>query len=179
MIPFLNHGSDFDIPYKLSKLFWEGTNIFDNTLDNPLYPHSLYILFFPLTILDLFLAKTIFFSLNVLLLIIGSIQLSKIFNLSVFQKYLLIFISFTATPFTNILAIGNLSLIVYVSLIFYYSTHSKILKSIFLTIAFIKYNISFIFVLHAIFNKEYKVLFYFILINLLFVLFIIYILILV
>ena len=43
---FLNHGSDFDIPYKLSKLFWEGTNIFDNTLDNPLYPHSLYILFF-------------------------------------------------------------------------------------------------------------------------------------
>ena len=170
ILNFLNHGSDFDIPYKLSKIFLKKEDVFKNILDNPLYPHSLYILFSPFTLFELNTAKIIFLILNFFLLLLTIKNLSKIFVLNKQQTYIIFFIAFTATPFSNLLAIGNLSLIVFASLIYYYKTDSKILKAIFLTIAFFKYNISFIFLIHALCKKQFSVLIYFGLINIIFIL---------
>ena len=170
ILNFLNHGSDFDIPYKLSKMFLEKEDVFKNILDNPLYPHSLYILFTPFTLFELDTAKIIFLILNFFLLLLTIKNLSKIFDLNKQKTYIILFIAFTATPFSNLLAIGNLSLIVFASLIYYYKTDSKLFKAIFLTIAFFKYNISFVFLIHALCKKQFRVIIYFGIINFIFIL---------
>ncbi len=166
----LNHGSDFDIPYTLSKLFYQKIDIFEDISRNPLYPHSLYILFGPFTLFGLEVAKIIFFVINIILLLFTIFYLKKVFKLDINQTKIVILISFTATPFTNLLAIGNLSIIVLFCLICYYYSKSKLFKSLFLLVSFFKYNVSFIFILYAFINKEYKVLFYFALLNLFFAL---------
>ena len=167
---FLNEGSDFNIVYKLSNLFLKRNDVFKNVIDNPLYPHSLYVLFSPFNLFDLETSKVLFFIFNIILLIISIFSLVKIFNLNNSQAKILFIAGFTATPFTNLLAIQNLSLIVFASLIFFYKSQSKFNKSFFLFISFFKYNISFIFIFYTLIKKEYKIFTYFIILNLFFIL---------
>lgn len=163
-----NEGSDFDIPYTLSKLFYQKIDIFQDLSRNPLYPHSLYFLFGPFTLFSLETAKIIFFLLNIFFLINLILYLKKIFQLSINEVKIIFLIAFTATPFTNLLAIGNLSLLIFYCLIHYYYNRSNLSKSLYLLISFFKYNVSFIFIIYSFINKEYKVLTYFISLNLFF-----------
>ena len=126
-----NEGSDFDIPYTLSKLFYQKIDIFQDLSRNPLYPHSLYFFFGPFTLFSLETAKIIFFFLNIFLLINLILYFKKIFQLNTNEVKIIFLIAFTATPFTNLLAIGNLSLLIFSSLVYYYYISPNYLKCYF------------------------------------------------
>lgn len=161
----LQYGSDFQTPYDLSIYFWEKNDVFQYTDRNPLYPHSLYILLLPFTLFKIEIIKIIFFLVNIYFLVSSIFIIKKNYFLSSDETKILTLIAFTATPFTNILAIGNLSLAVFFFLLSFYFSKSKITKGVYLFLSFIKYNVSFIFILHSFLKKEYKVIFYFILFN--------------
>jgi hypothetical protein len=162
----IKYDSDFTTLFTLSDLFWKKNNVVFYEELNAFYPHSFYILFYFFTLFKFEVAKIIFFFLNLFFLTLSIRIVIKNYNLSFVQSQFLILISFTSTPFTNALAIGNLSLIILFFILSYFFLNSKLFKSFFLFLAFIKYNLSFMFILNSILIKEYKVLFYFFLYNL-------------
>lgn len=113
----LQHNSDFEIPYDLSIYFWEKNDVFQYTDKKPLYPHSLYILLLPFTLFKFEITKIIFFLVNIYFLVSSIFIIKRNYFLSMNETKILTLIAFTATPSTNILANGNLSLAV---LFFYY-----------------------------------------------------------
>ena len=166
LINSVKFNSDFEIPFILSNLFWNKNDVFNFKDLNPFYPHSLYIFLYPITLFRFEVAKILFFFLNLFFLILSIRIIIKNYNLNLAQSQVLILISFTSTPFTNALAIGNLSIVTLFFILSYFFLNSKSKKSFFLFLAFIKYNLSFMFILHSILKKEYKILFYFFLFNL-------------
>jgi hypothetical protein len=158
----LQYAGDFQTPHILSIFFWGKNDVFQYTHHAPLYPHSLYILLLPLTFFKIEIAKIIFFFFNIFFLVSSIFIMKKNYFLNMNETKVLTLIAFTATPSTNILALGNLSLAVLFFSLSYYFSQSKLNKGIYLFLSFIKYNISFIFVLYSFLKKEYKVVFYFI-----------------
>ena len=167
----LNHGSDFKSSFEFAKLFWDGVDIYDSetreTLihKNSFYPHLWYIILYPIINVEFYYAKIIFFILNLLFFFGSIIILKSNFNLNSHQTKILIILSVTSTPFTNLIAIGNLSLFSLFFILIFYFYKSFFLKGLALSLALIKYNMSFLFVIYSIIFKQYKVVFVFLLLN--------------
>ena len=161
----LNYGSDFETSYILAKSFWNGINVFTLEDKNPYYPHIWYVTLFPFIHLKFEIIKIIYFILN-LFFFYGSIFiLKKKFHLNSVETKILIIMSVTSTPFTNLMAIGNLSLLALFFILIYYFYSQIFLRALALTLAFVKYNISFFFLILPFLQKKKKIVFIFILIN--------------
>ena len=167
----LNYGSDFETSYILGKSFWSGVDVFSLENKNPYYPHIWYIALFPIIHFEFEIIKIIFFVLN-LFFFYGSIFILKTnFKLNNNESKVLIIMSVISTPFTNLLAIGNISLLVLFFILVYYFYFNYFLKGLALSIALVKYNISFLFILLPFLQNKKKVAIIFIILNLISVLF--------
>jgi hypothetical protein len=167
-------GSDFETSYILAKSFWSGTDVFTLENKNPFYPHFWYLILYPFVNLEFKTVKIIFFTLN-LIFFYGSIFLLKInFRLNLNQVKILIILSVASTPFTNLTAIGNLSLFSLFFILIFYFYNSIFLKAVALSLAIAKYNMAFLFFIYVILSKQYKVICIFLTINILAVLFYFY-----
>ena len=157
----LIHGSDFQTIYELSVYFSNQNDVYNWVEKNPSYPQFSYLLVYPFTIFEFTTAKIIFFFINLFLLLGSIVILIKNYFLNKYQAKILILIALTATPTTNLLAIGNLSIITLFFLLIYFFSNSIFIKAIGLLIAFMKYNVSFLFVIFSLLEKEYKTLLFF------------------
>ena len=161
----MNYGSDFLTSYSLAKLFWNGIDVYTLDHKNPFYPHIWYITLFPFTFFEFKIVKIIFFIFN-LFFFFGSIFiLRKKLNLNSFETKILIIMSVISTPFTNLIALGNLSLMTLFFLLVYFFYSQVFLKAIALSLAFIKYNVSFFFLFLPFLQKKIKLSLVFIIVN--------------
>ena len=162
----LNYGSDFQTSYILGKSFWDGINVFTLENKNPYYPHIWYVALFPFIHLKFEVIRIIFFILNLFFFFGSILILKKNFNLNSFETKILIILSVASTPFTNLMALGNLSLMALYFILIYYFYTQILLRGIALSLAFVKYNISFFFLILPFLQREKKLAIIFILINL-------------
>ena len=172
----INYGSDFETSYMLAKLFWNGNDIFNPNLEenNPFYPHLWYLILYPIINIEFYYAKIIFFIINLTFFFGSIIILKSNFKLNSHQTKILIILSVASTPFTNLIAIGNLSLFSLFFILIFYFYKSFFLKGLALSLALIKYNMSFLFVIYSIIFKQYKVIIVFLLLNIFSILFYFY-----
>ena len=162
----INYGSDFLTSYSLSKSFWNGIDVYTLDHKNPYYPHIWYITLLPFTFFKFEIVKIIFFIFN-LFFFFGSIFiLKKKLNLNSFETKILIIMSVTSTPFTNLVALGNLSLMALFCILIYFFYTQVFLRAIALSLAFVKYNVSFFFLFLPFLQKKIKLSLIFIIINL-------------
>jgi hypothetical protein len=173
-INLLNYGTDFETSYTLSKSFWNGVDVFTMEKKNPFYPHIWYILLFPFKYLEYKTVKIIFFFINLFFLFGSIFILKKNYNLNLFQTKVLVILSVTSTPLTNLLGVGNLSLFSLFFILVFYFYKSSFLRGLAISFALIKYNISIFFIIYLIIFKHYKTGIIFIFINFVSILFYFY-----
>ena len=173
-INLLDYGSDFETSYILSKSFWNGIDVFTLKDKNTVYPHIWYILLFPFKNFEYTTVKIIFFFLNLIFLFSSFYILKKKYNLSSIDTNILIILSVTSTPVTNLLGIANLSIFALFFLLVFNFYKSFFLKGLAISFALVKYNVSFLFIIYLFIFKMYKTILVLILINVISILFYFY-----
>jgi hypothetical protein len=167
-------GSDFEPSVMLAKSFWSGNDVFEDKTNNPFYPHLWYIILYPFVDIEPKNADITFYLLNLLFFFGSVFILKKNFNLTSNQTKILIIFSIASTPFTNLIALGNLSLFSLFFLLIFYFHKSVFIKGLALSLCIIKYNMSFLFIIYSIVYKQFRVLCIFLLINILAIFFYFY-----
>ena len=157
----LLYSGDLWILTRFSKLLFEGKNIFDahnlqnNDIGYSIYLHPLYIIFYPLSLLNEYAQKILLLAISLASSFLIIFYLKKIFYLNYNKTALLSVIFFSSTPFTNTLGNGQIGLIVLLSfLIFWF----KLVKFSNLFLLSLGFKISFsAFFIAFLFFKRFKI----------------------
>jgi hypothetical protein len=153
-----------DFQWSPAVLFWKGINPYSTWLEGnvdgaiilsqaPNYHQLLYIIFWPLTLLDFEQAKIVWATINISFALGSLLLLKKICSLSKFQFFVIASIFLMSTPFRNTVGNGQQSLLVLFMFLAYWSS-DNIFKGIYLAIGFVKYSFAPIFFLLGLLRKE-------------------------
>ena len=141
--------SSIDIQWFPAKLFWNGINPYYEHIQNktmflaqkPNYSHLLYIVLYPLAILDWEIVKVIWASGSIITFILTLV----IFNKSQISEPFLLFSTFFllwGTPLANVISNGQITIYImfFTSLAWYYKDKSFLITTISLAFVFTKYS---------------------------------------
>ena len=160
-----------DLMWQPSKLFWEGVNHYDYQLETRdiflgcqkgQYGHSLFILLYPISLLDWEQAKVFWIIVNILLSISIPIIICKNFKIPNHQLVYIVMVFLTCHPTRMNLNLGQNSLLIlffimlpFIKLDFF----NKYVPYILSGISYVKYSSGYILFLYFILNRNIKYLF--------------------
>ena len=159
-----------DLMWQPSKLFWEGINHYDYQLSTRdiflgcqkgQYGHALFILLYPISLLDWHQAKIFWIIVNVLLSIIIPILLCKNFKISNYQLIYILMIFLTCHPTRMTLNLGQNSLLILFLIMLPFiklNSINKYVVCVLSGISYIKYSSGYIIFLYLLTNRNIKYL---------------------